>query len=100
MACVEQRGEGQRCADEQCVVEQYAGMMRQEEAALSGKGPPSHHSPSHGARLQRSPTHKCTPPPPPHTQIRTIDRKQEVPHDGSMCDLVRASHAGGSCVPV
>lgn len=23
-----------------------------------------------------------------HAQIRTIDRKQEVPHDGSMCDLL------------
>ena len=22
------------------------------------------------------------------TQIRTIDRKQEVPHDGAMCDLL------------
>lgn len=24
----------------------------------------------------------------PVLQIRTIDRKQEVPHDGAMCDLL------------
>ena len=23
-----------------------------------------------------------------HVQIRVIDRKQEVPHDGAMCDLL------------
>lgn len=28
-------------------------------------------------------------------QIRTIDRKQEVPHDGPMCDLLWSDPEGG-----
>jgi diadenosine tetraphosphatase ApaH/serine/threonine PP2A family protein phosphatase len=29
-------------------------------------------------------------------QIRTIDRKQEVPHDGPMCDLLWSDPEGSS----
>jgi serine/threonine-protein phosphatase 4 catalytic subunit len=46
-------------------------------------GPSAHAPPAHSAHLQ------CTSPPAcPALQIRTIDRKQEVPHDGAMCDLL------------
>jgi serine/threonine-protein phosphatase 4 catalytic subunit len=30
-------------------------------------------------------------------QIRIIDRKQEVPHDGAMCDLLWSDPEGGAC---
>lgn len=33
-------------------------------------------------------------------QIRTIDRKQEVPHDGPMCDLLWSDPEGGRCTRV
>lgn len=29
-----------------------------------------------------------------HLQIRSIDRKQEVPHDGPMCDLLWSDPEG------
>lgn len=33
-------------------------------------------------------------------QIRAIDRKQEVPHDGPMCDLLWSDPEGQCCISI